>query len=568
MPLLGYLQEEQRRSQTICLLIDTSKGINDNCEKKLYAFMEELYDSIRMCAKEKQDVKYSIDVLLYGDNTYWYTASGPEPIEDFLWDAFISNGRACPDKAFELLDDRLDKYFKNSGLSPIIFLVNTNKVTGDYDRELTILKLNRSFQKAIKLGISMGHESDNELLEQFTGTKELIFYVNEMSDRIIEKILHRQLVGTIADQIEPLPRLDIFYVVDTSEEMSGAKIDALNQSLKEMMISLSYVTPSANMYFNILKYGGSPEWIVKEASTRQILKEWKDLEVGGSLKINQALEMLLERLQVYSLNKLDDYMPVIILVNSNKAEEVDRNVLEQLQKVVWFKHALKIGFGVGDNPDMKMLAAITGNMEAVISTSDLDLFRRLYTPRKVGDYLECIPDMEDIPSGKIQASRPSISTEIHLPSGKVFVDENLLAVKKCQIRACKLEEADDILFSICYTTVDDWEGHLYVTNVGKENLIVRHTIRRCGETIVLSGPEKECEYLIEQNKNSIVHNRFSIGVSVLNDNLIIKNGSNDLVTVSEIINPGETVKMERNSTLLLSDGTICFELSMLDDDWW
>lgn len=404
MPLLGALQEEQRRSQTICLLLDTSKGINENYEKKLDEFMETIYNTIRICAKENQDIEYSFDVMMYGEKTYWYTASGPETIEDFLWDAFILNGMAYPNKAFELLDDRLDKYSKNRGLAPIIFLVSANKVIGDYERELAILRLNRDFQNAIKIGISMGLESDNELLEQFTGTKERILMANGMSDSVIKQALHMPIIGTIANQIEPLPRLDVFYVIDTSEEMAGAKIDMLNQSLKELPIALSYVTPNANMYFNILKYGGSPEWIVKEASTRQILKEWKDLEVGGSLKTNQALEMLLERLQVYSLNKLDDYMPVIILVNSNKAEEVDRNVLEQLQKVVWFKHALKIGFGVGDNPDMKMLAAITGNMEAVISTSDLDLFRRLYAPRKVGDYLEYIPDMEEIPGGKIQAS--------------------------------------------------------------------------------------------------------------------------------------------------------------------
>lgn len=568
MPLLGALQEEQRRSQTICLLLDTSKGINENYEKKLDEFMETIYNTIRICAKENQDIEYSFDVMMYGEKTYWYTASGPETIEDFLWDAFILNGMAYPNKAFELLDDRLDKYSKNRGLAPIIFLVSANKVIGDYERELAILRLNRDFQNAIKIGISMGLESDNELLEQFTGTKERILMANGMSDSVIKQALHMPIIGTIANQIEPLPRLDVFYVIDTSEEMAGAKIDMLNQSLKELPIALSYVTPNANMYFNILKYGGSPEWIVKEASTRQILKEWKDLEVGGSLKTNQALEMLLERLQVYSLNKLDDYMPVIILVNSNKAEEVDRNVLEQLQKVVWFKHALKIGFGVGDNPDMKMLAAITGNMEAVISTSDLDLFRRLYAPRKVGDYLEYIPDMEEIPGGKIQASRPSISTEIHLPSGKVFVDENFLAVKKCQIRACKLEEADNILFSLCYTTADDWDEHLYVTNSGKENLIVKHTIGKYGESIVLSGSEKECEYLIEPNENSTVHNRFSIGVSVQNNNLVIKNKSDDLVTVLETIIPGATVKMKKNSALLSADGTVCFELPIEDDDWW
>lgn len=568
------LEVTPKRPLDLFFLIDTSEGMNGIYKAELNLLLEDIYDFVIEFSKWNQDCACHIDWMTYGDIPHWYTEDGPEVIEDFQWDEIKPKGIANPGKAFELLNIRLKKYVDKNSYAPFIFMISASKTNVGYNQALAVLKENYVFQKSIKIGIPLGLNPNEEMLTQFTGTGETII---QNHDRfLIKRLLAcRDVLCDIPveevisqNRNEPLPRLDVFFVVDTSEEMTGAKIDMLNKSLKELPISLCDITPNANMYFSVLKSGGSPEWVVIEASPGQMLIEWKDLEAGGSLKTNQALEMLLERLQVYSLNKLDDYMPVIILVNSNKAEEVDRNVLEQLQKVVWFKHALKIGFGVGDNPDMKMLAAITGNMEAVISTSDLDLFRRLYAPRKVGDYLEYIPDMEEIPGGKIQASRPSISKEIHLPSGKVFVDENLLAVNKCQIRACKLEEADDILFSLCYTTADDWDEHLYVTNSGKENLIVKHTIGKYGESIVLSGLEKECEYLIEPNENSTVHNRFSIGVSVQNNNLVIKNKSDDLVTVLETIIPGATVKMKKNSALLLADGTVCFELPIEDDDWW
>ena len=562
MPLLGALEEQQRRSQTICFLLDTSKGTNDNCEKKLDEFMETIYDTIRICAKENQDIEYAVDVMLYGEKTYWYTASGPETIEDFVWDPIIANGEACPSMAFELLNDRLDLYIKRTSLLPIIFCVSANRTTANYDRALTALKLNRIYQKALKIGVPIGIDSDVELLEKFTGTREAIISINDIDSSLAKRIINPIEIGPGAELDKPLPRLDVFFVFDTSEEMAGAKIDMLNKSLKELPISLRDIIPNANIYFSVLKYGGSPEWIVNEASPGQMLIGWKDLEAGGTLKSNQALAMLLERLQAYSLTKLYDYMPVIILVNANKAEEVDGNVLEQLRKVVWFKHALKIGFAVGDDSDLKMLSMFTGNMEAVISTSDLDLFRRLLVPRRVGEY------MEDIPGGKIETAIPPFTTEICLPSGKVVVDEKVLAVKKCQVRACKLEEAEDILFSVCYMTSDDWDEYLYVTNSGKENLIVKHSIGKYGDSVVLSGSEKECEYLIEPNENSTVHNRFSISVSVQNNNLVIKNKSDDLVTVLETIIPGATVKMKKNSALLLADGTVCFELSIEDDDWW
>ena len=545
------LEVTPKRFLNLFFLIDTSEGMNGIYKTELNLLLEDIYDFVIEFSKWNQDCACHIDWMSYGDIPHWYTEDGPEVIEDFQWDEIEPKGIAKPGKAFELLNIRLKKYVDKNSYAPFIFMISASKTNVGYNQALAVLKENYVFQKSIKIGIPLGPNPNEEMLKQFTGTEETI--IPNHNRFLIKRLLAcRDVLCDIPveeiifqNRSESLPRLDVFFAVDTSEEMTGVKIDMLNKSLKELPISLCDITPNANMYFSVLKCGGLPEWVVNEASPGQMLIEWKNLEAGGTLKSKQALEMLLERLQAYSLNKLDDYMPVIILVNSNKAVEVDRNVLEQLQKVVWFKHALKIGFGIGDNPDLKMLATITGNTEAVISTSDLDRFRRLYVPRKIGDYLEKIPSTKEVPGGRGESSLPLIATEINLPSGKVFVDVNLLAVKKCQVRACKLEEVDDILFSIYYTTADDWDEHLYVTNSGKENLIVKHTIGKYGESIVLSGSEKECEYLIEPNENSTVHNRFSIGVSVQNNNLVIKNKSDDLVTVLETIIPGVTVKMKK-----------------------
>ena len=51
------------------------------------------------------------------------------------------------------LDDRLDLYNKKQTLRQSFFGVSANRTIIDYDRALTILKMNRTFQKAIKIGI-------------------------------------------------------------------------------------------------------------------------------------------------------------------------------------------------------------------------------------------------------------------------------------------------------------------------------------------------------------------------------------------------------------------------------
>ncbi len=158
---------------------------------------------------------------------------------------------------------------------------------------------------------------------------------------------------------------------------------------------------------------------------------------------------------------------------------------------------------------------------------------------------------------------------IYLPYGKEVVDENLLVIKKCQIRACKYEEADDVLFSICYKTSDDWENReLFINNTGKEQLLLKHQLNRYGDSFVYDGGDDEFEYIIESNSQSTVHKRYSVRISKHNNSLVIKNESDDFIDVIEIINPGKTVRMDANCSLLLSDGTTCFEMSCEDDGWW
>lgn len=560
---LGEFEEPKRRSKTIYFLIDTSEGINDNGEKKLNEFMWEICDTIRICAEENQGIEYYIDVMLYGEKTYWYTASGPEKIEDFVWDASIANGEACSGEAFELLDDRLDLYNKKTNPTPIIFFVSANRTIIDYDRALTILKMNRTFQKAIKIGIPIGVDSDNELLEKFTGTREAIIPVNYLDD-VVNRIINPSMINLSIAEAEPLPRLDVFFVVDTSVKMAGAAMEMLNDSLEKFSVSLCDTMLDTDIFFNVLTYGDPLAWVINEASLKQMLKGRKELQAGGVVKGEQAFIMLMERLKAYTVKGRNDYMPVIILINANKIEGEYKSVLEQLWEVGWFKYALKIGVTIGEHADLKMLSMFTGSPEAVISALNLKIFRRLFLPRRVEQY------MEDIPGGKREFDIPPAIIAIYLPSGKVVVDENLLAIKKCQIRACKYEEADDVLFSICYKTSGDWESreHLFITNTGKEQLLLKHQLNRHGNSFVHDGGDDEFEYIIESNSQSPVHKRYSVRISKHNNSLVLKNESDDFVDVIEIINPGKTVRMDGNSILLLFDGTTCFEMPCEDDEWW
>ena len=70
-------------------------------------------------------------------------------------------------------------------------------------------------------------------------------------------------------------------------------------------------------------------------------------------------------------------MPVIIFMTDGYATDDYTKALEDIRKNRWFARGIKIGVAIGDDPDVKMLSSVVGNSEAVIKTTDLDLFKRL-----------------------------------------------------------------------------------------------------------------------------------------------------------------------------------------------
>lgn len=71
------------------------------------------------------------------------------------------------------------------------------------------------------------------------------------------------------------------------------------------------------------------------------------------------------------------YLPVIIFMTDGYATDDYKKALEQIRKNRWFDRGTKIGFAVGEDADVGMIADIVGTSEAVVQTDDLELFARM-----------------------------------------------------------------------------------------------------------------------------------------------------------------------------------------------
>ena len=176
--------------------------------------------------------------------------------------------------------------------------------------------------------------------------------------------------------------LTVFYVLDTSGSMSGTPIATLNRAMNETIEALKTVAKSnadALLKVAVLEFNSGCNWVNPSGPEEMEDFLWEDLEAGGLTDVGAALKELDSELSRHAFlqSMTGAYLPVIIFMTDGFATDDYKKALLEIRNNKWFSRATKIGFALGDSPDMKMISEIVGNSEAVIKTEDLDLFARL-----------------------------------------------------------------------------------------------------------------------------------------------------------------------------------------------
>ncbi|MGN0465502.1 MAG: TIR domain-containing protein [Lachnospiraceae bacterium] len=188
----------------------------------------------------------------------------------------------------------------------------------------------------------------------------------------------------IMRELEKIPNRDlhIFYVLDTSESMIGTPIAMLNRAMKEMIDILKYEAKKnadANLKIAVLEFNSNSRWVSSRPEEVSNFI-WRDLQAGGLTQVGDALAELNSKLSRNAfLNSMTGaYVPIIIFMSAGHSTDDYKRELDKIrQNNKWFRRATKIGFALGENADLKMIAEVVGNSEAVIRTNELYIFSKL-----------------------------------------------------------------------------------------------------------------------------------------------------------------------------------------------
>lgn len=187
-----------------------------------------------------------------------------------------------------------------------------------------------------------------------------------------------------ASERGPSPRkeLHIFYVLDTSGSMTGTKISTLNHAMEEctqVLKTEAQKNGDAMLKIAVLEFNSGARWITSNGPEAMEDFEWEYLTAGGLTDMGMALDELNSKLHKSEFlgSMMGAYIPIIIFMTDGAATDDYEGALAEIRQNEWFRHSTKIGFAIGDEADSKMIASVVGDSEAVIKTSDLELFARL-----------------------------------------------------------------------------------------------------------------------------------------------------------------------------------------------
>ena len=181
-------------------------------------------------------------------------------------------------------------------------------------------------------------------------------------------------------------KLNIVFVIDSSGSMSGERIGAVNNSIRDIMSIMPEIqedTSDAEIKISALTFSDDAKWVYEEPKTIDEFK-WKDIKVEGCTNLSSAYEalskFLRKKMNGGQMPDIGGVAPIVILMTDGMPTSYDwEEKLADLKKKGWFKAALKYALSIGVDTDeaMDVLTKFTGNPETVLKVYTAEALRKV-----------------------------------------------------------------------------------------------------------------------------------------------------------------------------------------------
>jgi len=179
-------------------------------------------------------------------------------------------------------------------------------------------------------------------------------------------------MGLYDDTVEvPRRTMVLFFVIDTSGSMGGAKIGTVNSAIEEIIPELKDISESnadAQIKIATLAFSTGARWMDSAPVSAENF-QWNYLDASGVTDLGEACLQLNEKLsrKEFMSDATGSFAPAIFLLSDGEPTDNYQFGLDRLKQNNWFKKAIKVAIAIGDDANQGVLAEFTGTSEAVIT---------------------------------------------------------------------------------------------------------------------------------------------------------------------------------------------------------
>lgn len=164
--------------------------------------IREAIPAMRDAANGNPNAQILVRALKFSSGAQWQIAE-PTPVEDFEWTDLTADGVTDLGKALSMVAEQLKSPpMPVRALCPVLILITDGHPTDDYKRGLEEL-LNLPWgKKAVRIAISVGGDTDIEVLQKFIAHPEFKPLQADNSNQLVERI---QWASTTGIKVASLP---------------------------------------------------------------------------------------------------------------------------------------------------------------------------------------------------------------------------------------------------------------------------------------------------------------------------------------------------------------------------
>lgn len=183
-------RESSFSSSQLCHLLICLIDCSGSMEGRILGSIKNMMEEIS-CDNDNNQIKILVGKI---DTDLYWLNEAPVAIQEFAgWRKLDAGSVSNLGRAFSKFRDRLDQfeqYMNGDNIEEItILLFSDGMATDHYEEGMEQLKTSSLYQKARRYAVNPGEIFDQNVLVDFTGSKERIFDMTNMDALAVEKIL-------------------------------------------------------------------------------------------------------------------------------------------------------------------------------------------------------------------------------------------------------------------------------------------------------------------------------------------------------------------------------------------